>query len=325
MTSAKFTAHLQSVLPDQSRKALVHEIIPRLLQTLPSIAQGLQRTSVADVGSANLFGDNQLNVDVLAEDLLRSTIAQCPAIVTVSSEEDPVEKSTNAGSLNTGAGEQYTVAFDPLDGSSIISANWTVGTIIGIWDGASALSKTETPRRKQIAAILGVLGPRTSAVIALRVPGSPQTCIEVSVVDNEITIVKPSVQLKSESKTRYFAPANMRAAADNASYLQLINFYIAQKYTLRYSGGLVPDVYHCLVKGHGVYTSPVTSSSPAKLRRLYELAPIALVVECAGGFAIDSSDGSDILDRPIRDTDERGGLICGSQEELETVRTRLLL
>ena len=97
-----------------------------------------------------------------------------------------------------------------------------------------------------------------------------------------------------------------------------------EKYTLRYSGGLVPDVFHALVKGHGIYTSPVTEKSPAKLRRLYELTPVALLIECAGGTALDSKDGSRILDTPVRDTDERGGLVCGNKEDVEFVRKRLL-
>lgn len=320
---SSFTAHLQSFLPDESRSALVHQVLPQLLRTLPDIAQALQATSVTEAGSANSFGDNQLNVDVLAENIIRSAIAQCPSIVTASSEEDPIEKSSI--SEDATVKEQYTVAFDPLDGSSIIGPNWTVGTIIGIWDGTSALSPTDTPRRKQVAAILGVLGPRTSAVVAIRVPGGAPTCFEVNLVDNEITVTRSTIQLNSQSKTRYFAPANMRAAAENPNYLELINYYIAQKYTLRYSGGLVPDIFHALVKGHGVYISPVTSSSPAKLRRLYELAPVALAVECAGGVALDSSDGTDILDRPIRDTDERGGLVCGNKEEVDIVRSKLLL
>ena len=322
-TPTSFSAFIQSILPDASRAALANDVLPQLLQTLPHIAQALRTTSVSQAGSANSFGDDQLNVDVLAENLLRDTIAKCPAIVTASSEEDPVEKDSRGDT--TPGQEEYTVAFDPLDGSSIIGPNWTVGTIIGIWDGSTALSDSAAPRQKQIASILGVLGPRTTAVVAVRVPGGAAACFEVGVDDGEISVVRPQVQLDSQPKTRYFAPANMRAAAENQRYLDLINYYIANKYTLRYSGGLVPDVFHALVKGHGVYTSPVTSKSPAKLRRLYELAPIALIVECAGGAAVDSADGSDVLDRPIRDTDERGGLVCGNKDEVELVRSRLLL
>ena len=55
------------------------------------------------------------------------------------------------------------------------------------------------------------------------------------------------------------------------------------KYTLRYTGGLVPDVYQQFTKNHGVFTNPTSASSPAKLRMVFEAAPVALLVEAAGG------------------------------------------
>src|SRR5690242_5046358 len=316
--------HLRSLISGHpNRTALAQEVIPSLLRTLPSIAQALRTTSVSQAGSANQFGDDQLNVDVLAENLIRDAIAKVPSISTASSEEDPTEKPAYQGTKHSE--EKYTIAFDPLDGSSIIGPNWTVGTIIGIWDGESAVSPSSTPREKQIASILGVLGPRTTAVIALRLPGTEGSVFEAALTDaGDVEVVRSNVKYNDAPKTRYFAPANLRSAAETPAYLQLINHFIAQKYTLRYSGGLVPDVFHALVKGHGIYTSPVTEQSPAKLRRLYELAPIALLVECAGGEALDSKDGSRVLDTPIKDTDERGGLVCGNAAEVEFVKGRLL-
>ncbi|VUC38146.1 unnamed protein product, partial [Clonostachys rosea] len=123
---------------------------------------------------------------------------------------------------------------------------------------------------------------------------------------------------------RYFAPANLRAAAESPQYMALVSHYIQSKYTLRYSGGLVPDLGHILVKGHGIYVSPTTEASKAKLRRLFELCPVALVMECAGGAAIDTADGVDILQRPLEEADERGGLACGNLEEIEVAKKMLL-
>ena len=191
--------------------------------------------------------------------------------------------------------------------------------------GCSALNSP--PSTHQIASILGVLGPRTTAIVAIRLPNTPGTCFEVSYSDSgAMHVVRADVQLSAPGtfKTRYFAPANMRAAADDERYMSLITRMIQQKYTLRYSGGLVPDVVHALVKGQGVYISPVTQQSRAKLRRLYELAPIALVVECAGGAALDSGTGMPILGQNVADADERGGLICGTKEDVEAARLALL-
>jgi sedoheptulose-bisphosphatase len=315
--------HLQNLIPD-SHAQLRDSVLPSLLKSIHTIAGHLRTSpSVTQVGTANAFGDDQLNVDVLAEEAIRKTINDCPSIVTASSEEDPIEKSSKKS--GTESSEQYTLAFDPLDGSSIIAPNWSVGTIIGVWTGSSALNSP--PSTHQIASILGVLGPRTTAIVAVRLPNTPGTCFEVGYSDSgAMQIVRQDVQLMPPEsiKTRYFAPANMRAAADDERYMALITRFVRQKYTLRYSGGLVPDVVHALVKGHGVYVSPVTAQSKAKLRRLYELAPIALILECAGGAALDSATGRPVLRVQVADTDERGGLICGNKDEVEAVRKALL-
>lgn len=310
--------HIQSVLPQEARSSLRTSVLPNLLDSISKIADTLRTCqTVSLAGSSNTFGDDQLNVDVLAEEHIREALRRCPSVVTASSEEDPVEKAVvhEAGYEKQGA-ERYTVAFDPLDGSSIIAPNWTVGAIFGIWDGETALG--QDPRQKQVASVLGVFGPRTTAIIALRIPDSPSACFEVGLGANGWELVRPQVQLlKPPFKTRYFAPANIRSTSENAGYKNLITMFMEERYTLRYCGGLVPDLVHALVKGHGVYTSPVTSASGAKLRRLYELFPVALIMECAGGAAYDPADGLRILDRTLENIDERAGLFCGNVEEVE--------
>lgn len=329
--SSSLIAHLKSALPED-RRALYTSVIPELLNSISDIAKTLRIShQVSLAGTANPFGDDQLNVDVSTEKILREALSRCPTVVTASSEEDPIEQQVQHseaadGSVSESGSEMYTVAFDPLDGSSIIAPNWTVGTIIGIWDGASALH--QQPSEKQIASILGVHGPRTTAIIAIRVPGAEPLCVEVGLGENganDLQIIRSSVRLASPPfKARYFAPANLRSAAENPRYMQLIQRYIVESYNLRYIGGLVPDIVHALVKGHGVYVNPVTGSNKAKLRRLYELCPIALIIECAGGNAIDPTDGSDVLSRPLGDCDERAGLVCGNAEEVQIVRETLI-
>ncbi|KAG6016628.1 hypothetical protein E4U41_004407 [Claviceps citrina] len=322
---------------------LATSVIPALLSSISRISAALRRAhavSPTPGSTVNPFGDTQLNVDVLAEGILRDALAACPAVATASSEEDPVERplvrhvdddvgGNGSGSSPPGPAPLYTVAFDPLDGSSIIGPNWTVGTIIGIWHGTTALS--QDPSTRQVAAVLGVYGPRTTAVVAIRVPGREPLCIQVAPDEHEhehehehrvlggpVRLLGPQTQTQtSTSSTRYFAPANLRAAADHPPYWSLVESYVRAGYTLRYSGGLVPDVVHALVKGHGVYLSPVTGRCAAKLRRLYELLPVALVVETAGGRAVDPAEGGDVLARAVRSCDERGGIVCGNAEEVE--------
>ncbi|KAH8668806.1 fructose-1-6-bisphosphatase [Xylariales sp. PMI_506] len=332
---ASLTSFLQSVLPLDTRSELCNSVLPALVDGIAEIAKALRSAHhVSQVGTANAFGDDQLNVDVASENIVRAALARCSSVLTASSEEDPIERPAHPGGAAApapapaaeGEGEQYTIAFDPLDGSSIIAPNWTVGTIAGIWDGPTALG--QDPATKQVAAVLGVYGPRTTAVVGLRVPGAPAVCFEVGIGEGgmaDAQIVRASVALGAPPfKARYFAPANLRSAGENPRYMALINQFIAERYNLRYCGGLVPDIVHGLVKGHGLYVSPVTATSKAKLRRLYELFPIALILECAGGRAVDPADGSEILSRRAEDTDERAGLICGTAEEVEMVKSALL-
>ncbi|KAH9822929.1 Sedoheptulose-1,7-bisphosphatase [Teratosphaeria destructans] len=302
--------------------SLVDSVIPTLIYCIDQISRELRAAHrVSLVGTSNAFGDDQLNVDVLAERIIRSEIAKCPSIVTASSEEDPTEQHVGTQTSGQDA-EHYSLAFDPLDGSSIIAPNWTVGTIVGVWKGSSALH--QRPTDGQVAAILGVYGPRTTAIVALRSQDGRAVSFEVGLGEDKETatceILRPGVDLlKPPFKTRYFAPANLRAAAEDDKYRDLVMHYVMSKYTLRYSGGLVPDIIHTLVKGHGIYISPVTDKSKAKLRRLYELAPIALIIEGAGGVAVDAATGRSVLETSIEDCDERAGIICGTAEEVAFV------
>ncbi|KAI0874017.1 sedoheptulose-1,7-bisphosphatase [Hypoxylon argillaceum] len=337
-TSAALLAESLRRATGPTHPSLTTSVIPALLRGIAQTAAALRGAhSVETAGSANAFGDAQLNVDVLAEQYFRDATASCAAIVAASSEEDPVEvpAGDTAESKEGGDGDVYAVAFDPLDGSSIIAPNWAVGSIIGVWAGRTALN--QDPAR-QIAAVLGVYGPRTTALVAVRVPGreGAAVCVEVGIDTNtshtstspstsniapKIEIVRSDVRLADleSAKTRYFAPANLRAASEDARYMALVTAYIAERYTLRYSGGLVPDVAHALAKGHGVYVSPVTGGSKAKLRRAFELLPVALVVECAGGAAVDPVDGSRVLGRELGGLGETGGLVCGTGWEVERV------
>lgn len=119
--------------------------------------------------------------------------------------------------------------------------------------------------------------------------------------------------------------------------MQLINYYVKEKYTLRYTGGMVPDVnqvydpssllfssrvlgsyiyvyMQIIVKEKGIFTNVTSPTSKAKLRLLFEVAPLGLLVEKAGGY---SSDGSQsVLDKIINNLDERTQVAYGSKNEI---------
>ena len=90
-------------------------------------------------GTENVFGDKQLDVDVQADAVLFTALARCGLVHVAASEERPVE--VDCGYRDQGTGTGYSVAFDPLDGSSIVDCNFAVGTIAGVWPGRGLLHR----------------------------------------------------------------------------------------------------------------------------------------------------------------------------------------
>jgi sedoheptulose-bisphosphatase len=248
----------------------------------------------------NSFGDEQLAVDMLADKLLFETLKYSGVCESACSEEVPVVQEMG--------GKGFSVAFDPLDGSSIVDTNFSVGTIFGVWPGAKLVGVTG---RQQAAAGMGIYGPRTVYVIA--VAGFPGTHEFLLMDDGKWLHVKETERI---GEGKLFSPGNLRATFDNPNYEKLINYWVDQQYTLRYTGGMVPDVFQILVKEKGVFTNVISPTTKAKLRLVFECAPLALLVENAGGHS--SGDGQCVsaLDVMVTGIDQRTQVCFGSKNEV---------
>ena len=124
-------------------------------------------------------------------------------------------------------------------------------------------------------------------------------------------------EIKIKPSGKVFAPGNLRASNDNEKYNQLIQYWIQERYTLRYTGGMVPDVYHIFAKSKGVFSNVSSEKAKAKLRLLYEVAPMGLIVEAAGGMTTHEAYDKSVLDETIDDLDKRLGVCFGSVEEVK--------
>ena len=281
-------------------------------------------------GSQNLSGDEQLELDIHCDEAVFSAVKESGVFSTVASEETPQETSVGSGPFSLGC--------DPLDGSSIIDANFSVGSIYGIWPGSTLVGRTG---REQVAAAVALYGPRTLLCIAL---AESKQVFEVTLVRNrsEYEVSRSTITIQPNGKI--FAPGNLRATTDHKEYNALLQYWLEHRYQLRYSGGMVPgtymyvfvvlkvfmlsnltysnlvylflDVYHILAKSKGIFTNASSESAKAKLRLLYEVAPMGLIVECAGGSAIDESQDQSVLDIVIDHTDHRMGVCFGSTNEV---------
>mmetsp|Transcript_24258 Transcript_24258/g.53024 ORF Transcript_24258/g.53024 Transcript_24258/m.53024 type:complete len:306 (+) Transcript_24258:97-1014(+) len=261
----------------------------------------VRNASSEESGSQNKFGDKQLKVDVQVDDMIFERLRSCSAVEAASSEERP--------DIVAMSGRGYTVAFDPLDGSSIVGANFAVGSIFGVWPGGTMVGQTG---RQQSAAAYAVYGPTTLLVWARPASGrgGPLEVEEFSLGSSGGWTLRRS-GISIAPTRNVFAPANLRAASENAEYSKLVHSWIDQNFTLRYTGGMVPDVHHIIAKGGGVFCNPKSASAPPKLRLAYECAPLSFIMEAAGGLSHDGT-GS-LLDRVIGATSERCVVCLGSK------------
>eukprot|EP00008_Paramoeba_atlantica_P011950 CAMPEP_0201491944 /NCGR_PEP_ID=MMETSP0151_2-20130828/31871_1 /ASSEMBLY_ACC=CAM_ASM_000257 /TAXON_ID=200890 /ORGANISM="Paramoeba atlantica, Strain 621/1 / CCAP 1560/9" /LENGTH=324 /DNA_ID=CAMNT_0047878565 /DNA_START=48 /DNA_END=1022 /DNA_ORIENTATION=+ len=262
------------------------------------IGYEVRTEKIETVGTTNLFGDSQLTIDVVSDKIVFDHLKKSGVVHTAASEESP--KEVHLG------GKGYSVSFDPLDGSSVISANFAVGSIFGIWEGDHLVGRKGS---EQVASIIAMYGPRIEMTIAV----APNHVSEFT-LDHEGKWHQTSAQMKVADQGKIFAPGNLRCVNSSPKYQELIQFWIASSYTLRYTGGMVPDVHHILSKGKGVFCNYGNKKSPFKLRLLYECAPIALLFECAGAMAVTAS-GDRLLDLPMG-LDTRCGICVGSKEEV---------
>jgi len=270
-------------------------------EAIRTIAYKVKTASCSGTACLNSFGDEQLAVDLLADKLLFEALRYSGACKLACSEEVPEP-------LDLG-GQGYCVAFDPLDGSSIVDTNFSVGTIFGVWPGDELLGRTGY---EQSAAAMGIYGPRTVFCLTLtNYPGTHEFLLQD---DGKWLHVKETTEI---GEGKMFSPGNLRATFDNPNYEKLINYYVGEKYTLRYTGGMVPDVFQIIVKEKGVFTNVTSESSKAKLRVAFEVAPLALLVEKAGGWSSGDGKPESALAIKIENYDQRTQVCYGSRDEVK--------
>ncbi|CAG9465704.1 unnamed protein product [Pedinophyceae sp. YPF-701] len=297
---AKIGEQLEEFLLENVSDAKLRQVMLAMSEASRTIAHKVRTASCEAQGCVNSFGDEQLAVDLLADKILFESLRYSGACATACSEEVPEPVPMTAGA-------PYSVAFDPLDGSSIVDTNFAVGTIFGVYKGAEL---KDINGRDLAAAGITQYGPRTVFCVAFdEIPGTHEFLL---MDDGKWVHVK---ETHSIGPGKMFSPGNLRATFDNPQYEKLISYYIGEKYTLRYTGGMVPDVFQIIVKEKGIFTNVSSASTIAKLRILFEVAPIALLIEKAGGAS--SIDGISALDVPITEYDQRTGIIYGSIEEVK--------
>jgi len=305
-------ASLDDVLAEKCKDDQLKEVIRDMLEACADITEALRTALVTVEGSSNTFGDAQLSVDVIADKIMWEACESSKVIREGASEEDPIVRDVGEG--------EYTVCWDPLDGSSIVDNNWAVGTMIGIWGSETGL--IGATGKDQKTALIALYGPRTTVLVGLEdgtyefsYGCTPEGCELPDGSFEPWICSRNKIEIAPDCKI--FSPANLRAAQEVPGYKKLVEHYMSNRYTLRYSGGLVPDVYQQFTKTQGVFTNPTSENSPAKLRLAFEACPFGYLVEKAGGKTSDGVTGGSVLDVKITAVDQRTALCLGSSNEVD--------
>ena len=263
-------------------------------------------------GTANTFDDNQLKVDVKTDKIIFNHLRESKLISEACSEETPLP-------IRMEPNGTFSCSFDPLDGSSIYEANISVGSIVSVWRGSSLLKQKVA---NQAFACFCIYGPKTICIIAYTDSQNQKKCSELTLLSDEWKLTRDSITIAPDTKT--FSPGNLRAINDSSRYHQMIIGYITQGWTLRYIGGLVPELYHIIAKKQGIHSNVHSGKHKAKLRLLFEVAAMAFIIDSAQGssFTLDQSGQKaiDILEMTIQTYEERISLVIGSKNTVNEAR-----
>lgn len=292
LQSAGCTSGLSSIILDLS------ECAKEIMRTIQTSETGEK------LSSENASGETQMALDVMSNDILTKALEKNENVCVVGSEE--------LENLPAFRKNGYAVVYDPLDGSSLLDVNLAVGTIIGIYEGPELIGRKGDD---QVASMIFVYGPRLTILLTVR-----QGTHEFRLKNGEFVRTKADIKLDSPKKM--YSPGNLKAAAHRKGYRDLMNYWLDNEYVLRYSGGMVPDINQILLKGCGIFTYPGYSEQPdGKLRLLFECAPIALLIEQAGGAAYDGK--LRVLDKVIEKIHQRTPILVGKTEEVDKAALHL--
>jgi fructose-1,6-bisphosphatase I len=276
----------------------------------------INRAGLADVtgllGSQNVQGEAQQKLDVIADIRFLRALKNGGEVCAIISEEEPEIILTG----NNHA--KYVVAIDPLDGSSNIDSNVSIGTIFSIFRRKTPIGTVPTMKDciqrgdEQVAAGYILYG---SSTILVYTTGKGVNGFTYDNSLGEYFLSHPQMQVNEEGKIFSCNEGNFYDFPQNIQ--EYLTDCKKKRYAGRYIGSLVGDFHRNLLKG-GIYLYPPTLQNPeGKLRLLYECLPLAFIIEQAGGKA---SDGKQrILEIQPQNLHQRSPLYIGSSTMVEAI------
>ena len=272
----------------------MQEIIKAIEEASIKIKHLIETGDTGKSQSENSTGDTQLKLDIQSDEIIEEIFSKLSSVKAIVSEEQDSIKNIN----ETG---EYLIAYDPLDGSSLVDVNLSVGSIYGIY-------KNEFNAKNIIASVYVVFGPRVEMVV------TTNDVKMYRLLNGEFKFIQ---NIKLNEKGKLNAPGSTQNGWA-PFHKKLIGDSVNDGYRLRYSGGMVPDLHQILLKGGGLFSYPGTTDRPkGKLRQLFEVFPFALAFEKAGGAAIDGEKR--VLEVPTTHIHDTTPCFFGSNIEINRV------
>ena len=284
------------------------------------VAHGALIGLLGSAGTDNVQGEVQQKLDIIANDLLIEGVQTCKSLAGLASEEMELPLSVQ------GTGD-YLLLFDPLDGSSNIDVNVSIGTIFSVLQKQDPTAPLQTSDfllsgRHQVAAGYVVYGPQTTMALTL---GDGVVMFTLNKVTGEFLLIKDAVIIAHSTKEFAINMSNMRHWADPVR--RYVDECLAgtsgvrdKDFNMRWIASMVADVHRVLSRG-GVFMYPWDQREPhkpGKLRLMYEANPMSFLVEQAGGA---STNGTElIMDLQPTDLHERVSVMLGSKEEIDRLQ-----
>lgn len=269
-------------------------------------------------GATNVQGEEQKKLDVIANEVFIAALSRCGEVCMIISEENDEEYYVE-GCEN----EKYIVAMDPLDGSSNIDVNASIGTIFSIYTRKNLNEKPKMEDclqkgKNQVASGYFIYGSSTMLVYTT---GTGVNGFTLDDSIQEFCLSHPNITTPEDGKIYSVNEGNL---ADFPEGVQNYVQYCKEKdkathrpYSARYIGSLIADFHRNLLKG-GVFLYPSTEKAPSgKLRLMYEANPMAFIVEQAGGIA--STGNGRIMDVKPEQLHQRVPMYIGSKNMVNRV------
>jgi fructose-1,6-bisphosphatase I len=291
---------------------LLNGVTEACVEISTEVRRGALAGILGEAGSDNIQGEHQKKLDVIANDILLKAALDSGAYAVASEEMDePVLAAPGT------SGSDYLLLFDPLDGSSNIDVNVTIGTIFSVLRRTDAMFLQ--PGSAQVAAGYVTYGPATQLVITLG-----QGTAAFTLDQGQWWLTTERVEIPADTKE--FAINASNARHWEAPVKRYVDEMLAGKtgplgkdFNMRWIASMVADVHRVLTRG-GTFMYPRDSRDPSKagkLRLMYEANPMSFLVEQAGGASTNGQQR--ILDLAPTELHQRVAVFMGSRHEIERV------